>query len=172
MTNYTVLYQTQTIEFVSVAKEFLAFCESAQNMPRKDFIDQSQKLLPLLFFKATLLPDVEDYDEEFLEKFVDEADWTKILHIATEQLGEDDEYVQIQDASVMNTMDYLNVGLSEIYADLYQEMGDFIGAYRLGNDELMLAAYYCCKENFSTYWGIRLLELLKYIHKLNYLKND
>ncbi len=168
MTDLSIIYQKEAIEFVTVAKEYLAFMEAAKNMNPENFLDNSIKLLPLLYLKGTLLPTINDYNEDYVEKFVDEPGWSFIQQASAAKLGENDEYVQIQDASVMNNMDYLNVGLSELFADIYQELGDVIGAYRLAQEETMQAALFFCKENFASYWGIRVLVLLKNLHRIKY----
>lgn len=168
MENYSILYEKESIEFVTVAKEYLSFMESAKNISKDKFIDTSLKILPLLYLKGALLSKVKDFNEEFLEKFIEESTWSYIQQIASAKLDSDDEYVQLQDVSVLSTMDSINIGLSEIYADLYQEMGDLVGAYQIGNDDLMLSALYYCQENFGSYWGIRLLLLLKGLHVIKY----
>jgi hypothetical protein len=162
--NYSTLYEKEAIEFVTVAKEYLSFMEMAKDISKDNFIDKSLKILPLLYLKGMLIPKINNIIEDFLEKFVEEVTWSYIQQVASAKLGSDDEYVQLQDVSVLNSLDSINIGMSEIYADLYQEMGDLIGAYRTGNDESMLAALFYCKENFETYWGIRLLLLLKALH--------
>ncbi|MBN2777801.1 MAG: DUF5063 domain-containing protein [Bacteroidales bacterium] len=172
MNDISKIYNPQAIEFATVAKEYLAFLESAKNMSSEEFLDTSLRILPLLYLKGLNLPQVEDYDEEYAEKFVDEPTWSYIQQTSAAKLGEDDNYVQIQDVSVVNSMDYLNVGLSELFADLYQEMGDFIGAYRLAQEETMQAALYISTQNFSSYWGIRLLVLLENLHKVKFHKSD
>ncbi len=172
MYNTELIYTKETIEFAVVAKEFLSFLESSQASSKDEFIDTSLKILPLLYLKALQLPKVEDFDDDFSEKFVDEATWSYIQQITSAKLGEDDQYVQVQDATVMNSLDSLNVGLSELYADLYQDIGDFIGAFRLGIDDTMLAALFYCQENFKTYWGIRNLILLKNLHEIKFKTED
>jgi len=168
MTDFSIIYQKEALEFVTVAKEYLALMEAAKSMTPTEFIKDSIKVLPLLYFKGTSLPEIPDYQEEYVEKFVDEPTWSYIQQAAAAKLGENDEYVQIQDVSVVNSMDYLNVGLSELFADIYQEMGDVIGAYRLAQDETMQAALFFCKENFASYWGIRILVLLQNLHQIKY----
>jgi hypothetical protein len=168
MEDFSLIYSKESIEFATVAKEFLSFIESAKDMSKDEFLDKSVKILPLLYLKGTLLPIVEEFDEEYTEKFVDEATWSNIQQITAAKLDEDDEYVQIQDAGVVNSIDYLNVGLSELFADIYQETGDFIGAYRTGVDEIMLAALFYCQQNFESYWGVRTLVLLKSLHGIRY----
>lgn len=168
MENYSVLYNKESIEFVTVAREYLSFMESAKNISKENFIDKSLKILPLLYLKGILLSKVDEFDDEYLEKFVDESTWSYIQQIAAAKLDSDDEYTQIQDLSVVSNMDYLNIGLSEIYADIYQEMGDIIGAYRIGNDDSMMAALHYCQDNFESYWGVRILVLMKSLHKIKF----
>jgi hypothetical protein len=111
---------------------------------------------------------VNEFDDDFTEKFVTESTWSYIQQIAAAKLDEDDMYVQIQDAGVVNSMTILTLGCRNFSADLYQETGDFIGAYRTGTDEIMLAALYYCRENFKNYWGIRALVLIKHLHEIKY----
>ncbi len=172
MKDFSILYQKEAIEFVTVAKEYLSIMEAAKNMNSEDFIDNSIKILPLLYLKGELLPGLHDYDEDYIEKFVDEPTWVFIQQASATKLAEDDEYVEVQDISVFNNTDYLNVALSEIFADIYQEMGDLIGAYRLAQEPTMLAALYTCKENFSSYWGIRVILLLKNLHQIKYKQKE
>lgn len=162
------IYSKASIEFATVAKEFLVTLESAKEMTSEEFIDKSIKIIPLLYLRGTLLPESIEFDDEFTEKFINENTWSYIQQIAAAKLEDNDEYVQIQDASVQNSMDFLNVALSELFADLYQETGDFIGAFRTGVDKTMEAALYYCQHNFKSYWGIRALVLLKNLHKIKY----
>lgn len=163
-----MIYNKEAIEFATVAKEYLAFLESAKDISKEEFLNKSVRILPLLYLKGSLLTPVDEFNDDFTEKFVDESSWSYIQQIVAAKLGEDDEYVQIQDAGVVNSMDYLNVGLSELFSDIYQETGDFIGAYRTEVDETMLAALYYCQQNFETYWGIRVLVLLKSLHEIKH----
>ena len=51
------IYERNTLEFVTVALEFCTFVENAGNTGLFDFLDKAAKILPLLYLKATLLPD-------------------------------------------------------------------------------------------------------------------
>ncbi len=168
MNSLSPIYSKGAIEFATVAKEYINFMESAKTLSTEQFISTSIKILPLLYLKGTLLPEVNDFDDEYTEKFVDESSWSYIQQVSASKLGDDDDYIQINDAGIVNTDDYLNVGLSELFADLFQETGDLIGAYKTENDEIIVASLYYCKHNFETYWGIRALSLLKRLHEIYY----
>ena len=57
------IYERNTLEFVTVALEFCTFVENAGGSGLFDFLDKAVKLLPLLYLKATLLPEAEE-DED------------------------------------------------------------------------------------------------------------
>ena len=55
------IYERNTLEFVTVALEYCTFVETAGNTGLFDFVDKATKLLPLLYLKASLLPDLETF---------------------------------------------------------------------------------------------------------------
>ena len=65
-----VIFDKNTVEFVTVAAEYCGFLERARDMKRYDFVDTALKILPLLYLNATLLPPCEPIGEDELEIFV------------------------------------------------------------------------------------------------------
>ena len=55
--NTSAIYDKNTVEFVTVAAEFCGFLERTGEMKRRSFVDKALKLLPLLYLKASLLPE-------------------------------------------------------------------------------------------------------------------
>ena len=53
------IYHHDVLEFVTVAIEYCAYLEKSQGRERGDFLDTMLKLLPLLYVKAQLLPQVD-----------------------------------------------------------------------------------------------------------------
>ena len=70
-----VIFDKNTVEFVTVAAEFCGFLERARDMKCYDFVDTALKILPLLYLKATLLPPCEPIGEDEPETFVTEEDY-------------------------------------------------------------------------------------------------
>ena len=68
------IFDANTVEFVTVAAEFCGFLERTPEMQPDEFVDRSLKLLPLLYLKASLLPDCEPLDDIEPETFVTETD--------------------------------------------------------------------------------------------------
>ena len=69
-----IVYSHQVLEFVTVANEYCSFVEKTAHFTKKDYVTKFQKLLPLLYLKASLIPDIESDEELMTEKIVSEAD--------------------------------------------------------------------------------------------------
>ncbi len=172
MEDNNIVYDKNIVEFIAVCNEFAGFLEKSRSIPRNDFINTSLKILPLLYLKAGLLPNVELPENIDIEKFVDENRWTFIQNSVAYILADMDEYVEVQDMSIDRSLDYLNISLSELFADIYQDIGDLICSFKLFDDNITAAAVYECKNNFESYWGIRLIILLENLHKIKFLKSE
>ena len=65
-----VIFDKNSIEFVTVAAEYCGFIERSRGALRKNFVDTALKILPLLYLKASLIPECEMIGEDDLEVFV------------------------------------------------------------------------------------------------------
>lgn len=162
------VYNRNTIEFTAVALEFCTFIEKVGDITLFDFVDKSIKLLPLLYLKANLLPEVENLEDSVPEQFVTEDMYgSACTHLAT-LLGEHDTYLDTFHPDIQYSDTPIAAFISENLADVYQDTGNFIASFREGNDEVMLEALAVCRENFRTYWGGQLLNALKALHTVRY----
>ena len=168
-----LVYSRNVIEFATVANEFCSFIEAVEQFQRKDFVTRLQKLFPLLYLKAALLPLPDlDMSEEAPEKFVSEDDYNYILHKLEVKLGQFDAYYDVFDPSIHLTEAAVEANISENVADIYQDLKDFILAYRIGTLEVMNDALWECRNNFEQFWGQRLVNGLRAIHNLVYGEAD
>ena len=168
-----LVYSRNVIEFATVANEFCSFIEAVEQFQRKDFVTRLQKLFPLLYLKAALLPEPDlDMSEEAPEKFVSEVDYNYILHKLEVKLGQFDAYYDVFDPSIHLTEAAVEANISENVADIYQDLKDFILAYRIGTLEVMNDALWECRNNFEQFWGQRLVNGLRAIHSLVYGEAD
>lgn len=164
-----VVYSKNVIEFATVANEYCSFIETVDQFERKSFITKVQKLFPLLYLKALLLPipDIEMSDD-LPEKHVSEEDYNFILHKLEAKLGQFDAYQEVFDPSMQYSEEPLEASISENIADIYQDLKDFILSYRVGTLEVMNDALWECRTNFEQYWGQRLVNGLRALHNLVY----
>ena len=162
-----VVYSKNVIEFATVANEYCSFIEAVDQFPRKEFITRIQKLFPLLYLKAALLPEPDiEISDEAPEKFVGEEDYNFILRKLEEKMGQFDAYQEVFDPSIQYSEEALESSISENVTDIYQDLKDFILSYRIGTLEVMNDALWECRTNFEQYWGQRLVNGLRAIHSL------
>lgn len=161
-----LVYSKAVIEFVAVAGEFCSFLEQAEGFARRDLADKSRKILPLLYYKATLIPPTEPFYEEGTERFVTEEEWDTIHNKIRSRLGRHDDYPEIFDPVGRDTEDRVGGSIAENMADLYQDMKDFVMVYRMGTPEIMNDALWECMQHFDQSWGQKLLNALRALHHL------
>ena len=168
----TIVYSKNVVEFVTVANEYCGYLEQSTDASADEFADRVLKILSLLYLKALLLPDVEQFNEEGNEKFVTEFDWQFIKTGVEAHLLERDTYLDFFDAEMNETPEPVVSSISENLADVYQDLKDFIEIYKLGNEDLSNDAIYECKVSFFEIWGFRLVNSLRMLHYLSFMPNN
>ncbi len=165
------IFDRNTVEFVTVAAELCGFWERVPHLKRREFVDKSLKLLPLLYLKASLLPECERIDDFSPETFVTESDYEQIRMSVAALLGEKDDYLEVflDDMAYSDTP--IRQSISEGAADIYQALKDFICVYQLGFDRTMNDALTVCREAFAEYWGQRVLNVMRALHEVKYGKS-
>ena len=162
------VYSKEVIEFVTVSNEFCNFLETAKDVKLKEFITISHKLLALLYFKATTLPRFEANFEEANEKFVTEDDYNYIHNIVSKKFGQYDSYEEVFDPVRQESEEPVSASLAEDFADMYQDIKDFLMLYRVSPVDIMNDAVWECQQNFERYWGQKLVNALRALHTLCY----
>lgn len=167
----SIAYSKNVIEFITVANEFCSFLERSESLETPDFLSRLQKILPLLYLKASMLPEFEFEAEDDLEKFVSEMDYNQIQQKILRHTGANDDYQEVFLSGMQFSESALTASISENVADIYQEMKDLVMSFRMLNDEVMEQAVWECKNNFSQLWGQSLVNCLRAIHNLIYAEN-
>jgi hypothetical protein len=162
------VYSRNVVEFTAVAAEFCKYTEHASELKGDEMLRILQRLLPLLYLKASLLPKMEPFFEDGNEKFVNEADWSRIHESFSQLLGTADDYLEIFDEKFEDSETPVPSSISENMADIYQDLKDFLLLYQTGTQEVMNDAVWECRMNFENIWGQKLVNSMRAIHKFIY----
>lgn len=163
------VYQKDVVEFVTVSNELCKLLEQSANYKRSEYIDRLQKLIPLLYLKTAVLKVSETPSEdEWIEKFVQEADWNYVKTLVAERLSEMDVFVDLL-LPLQNVEDEAtSMSISECLTDTYQDLKDFTTLYQIASPEAIYAALWEVTDNFKHVWGPRLLASVQILHNLKY----
>jgi hypothetical protein len=163
-----LVYSKNVIELITVANEFCSFLERSEDMESVDFRSRLQKLLPLLYLKASLLPEFEIEPDDELEKFVTELDYNLIQQKVLRHTGAGDDYQEVFLSGMQFSETALTASIAENVADIYQDMKDLVLSFRTLDEEVMQQALSESQNNFANFWGQKLVNCLRAIHNLIY----
>jgi len=100
MNSLEIVYSRNVVEFVTVANEFCQSVEQVNRISAKANLQKMQKLLPLLYLKAALLPQTERVLDEELEKYVSEFDYNVLHQKWLALLNENDNFYEVFDPEI------------------------------------------------------------------------
>ena len=167
-----IVYSKNVLEFVTVAGEYTNLIENVAETDKIVFLYKTQKILPLLYLKGSLIPELENVYDEIIEKFVTEETWNYYEIALRNKLGKHNDYLEVFDPNISISDTPISSCISENLSDIYQDIKDFITAYRIGTVEIMNDALWECRQNFEQYWGQKILNSLRAIHAIIYNKSD
>lgn len=167
----SIVYSEKVTEFVAVSGEYCKFVENTTRFSKRDFLNKARKLLPLLYLKVSLLPKFESVFDDENEKFVSEEEWEFIHQSVKKKMGFHDEYREVFDPLTHEQVEQSIASIADNFADIYQDIKNFISLYNIGTEEIMNDALWECQVNFEQFWGQKLVNAHKAIHAV-YFSND
>jgi hypothetical protein len=166
--NSDPLYSRNVVDFVAVANEFCKYAEHASELKGDEMLKIMQRILPLMYLKASLLPQLDPFFEDGNEKFVSEADWIAVNETLKAKFGTANDYLEVFDEKINDSEGPVVASISEDMADIYQDIKDFLLLYQTGTGEVMNDAVWECRMNFENFWGQKLVNSMRAIHKFIY----
>lgn len=169
------IYAHDTLEFVQVAAEYCALLERTTDdgqLTTEDLVGTLLKLLPLLYMKVQLLPEVDTEGAFVPDDQVTEEDYNFVRDNVYRLLHEHDEYELLVWDEDMQTEESRWCSVSEGLADIYQALRNFVAVYQQRLEPCMLDAIWQLKDNFELYWGQTLLDTLRQLHRIRYTIKD
>jgi hypothetical protein len=157
------LYSRAVIEMVTVANEYCRFLDKAGEYSLAEVQSFLQKMIPLLYLKSSLLPEIEVTDEEAIEHYMTEEQWESIFNILRNLFGPHDEFYYI-DLQERSHNDPIKASIAECLTDAYQDLIDFLLLYQKPLRTFKENAVAECLRYFQTRYGFRLISVQAALH--------
>ena len=167
-----IAYGHDVLEFVTVSVQYCAFLEDCEQRERADFLDVASKLLPLLYLKASLLPLYETFSDSYPQPYVTEENYDIVRSNIAMLMRDRDDYLDVFVEDMKYSEEPILMTISENLADIYQNLKNFVCAYKMGLDEEKISALEECKTSFEHEWGQKLVNVLRAIHEVKYSSPD
>ena len=162
------IYAHETLEFLTVATEYCAMMENNAERTKTEFVSTMLKLLPLLYMKVQLLPEIDTEGAFLPDDQVTEEDYDFVRSGAYHLLRDCDEYEMLVWDEDMQTEESRWCSVSEGLADIYQALRNFVAVYQQRTEMCMLDALWQVRDNFELYWGQTLLDTLRQLHRIRF----
>lgn len=166
MNNKDPLYSPHILELITVANEFCLFTEKVEDYPREDVIEFYRKILPFLYLKGTLLPEIIP-EEEKPQRFVAQQEWETVFNDLRTVFADDDEFFFIDHADPVDSEPWKG-SIADHIADIYQDLKDFIMHFQVNTYTAQQNAVNICWNLFRTHWGERATRAHYVIHMLSF----
>ncbi|MDR2040644.1 MAG: DUF5063 domain-containing protein [Bacteroidales bacterium] len=158
------LIAPQTKEFIKTCRKYFEYLETLPDKKITDFWGVQLNMLSEIYNGVFSLPEIEARYSSDVDKFVNEKSYNKIFTSLLAYIGALDSFPDFSDLSHPGALKVMDVSLSEILTDVYQEIKDFVLLYETGTLENMNDAIAECAETFGQYWGVKLLSALRIMH--------
>jgi hypothetical protein len=152
----SLIYARDVLDFVTVSTEYCTMMDTLHTYSQEKFVQYALKLLPLLYLKAQLLPDLELDDREGIEKYVSEEEWNRVNFQVKKIMDNLDNYTESAGRFEANETS----SISENFADIYQDLRDFVYLYSTGVDEIMYDGLGEVKLTFKEILGATCCEFI------------
>ena len=158
------LISPQTKEFVKLCRKYFEYIETLPDKNISDFWLVHLNLLPKIYTGLFQLPNLKEHYSSEVEKFVTERNYNNTFINLVTYIGTLDKFTDFNDLSHPGSVKIVEASLSEILADIYQELKDFVLLYETDTIENMNDAIVECLDSFRRYWGIKMLSATRIIH--------
>jgi hypothetical protein len=110
------------------------------------------------------------YEEEPLT-FVREDDYARIHDALQQKFDLFNGITGMSPGTLPNQHELISFGMAESFADLYEELKNFVKYYEVGLPQAMNDAVWICRKSFELHLGIKIIDCLKSLHSFMYNKN-
>jgi hypothetical protein len=156
MQDESQIIERHLIEMLTLAGEYCITIEKAEYTEKTELISFLSKISPMLYLRGSIFPVTEEPDEDGDERIVTQEQWENLFNTLRNKFGSED---------VFNFLDYNSAeqdeiapgSLSELFADVYQDMKDFVWLMTKNSQQSRKFAAYNIKQLYISNWGPKLL---------------
>lgn len=158
------IYSKSVLEFITVVNDYCVTLAQSDKISKQKLSDYLLRVLPLVYIKASLLPDVKARNPEFNEKFWTEEEWEALFNILRNKFGTDDEFWIVNQSSRSN--ETIKGSIADHLTDIYQALKDFLVLFQKSSIDAKENAVEDINTSFNTHWGFKLVDAHKTLHYL------
>lgn len=162
---------TNILSLIGLANEYCVAVSCAHESEKEEFIAEMLRLLPRIYITISDVSIATDeYTTEFcgLGNYIDEDYYESIRRNIESLLGPDDTFLETFEEDMKYSDTPIAASISESVADIFQDLFNLVSIVKDSEGAQSMEAVTECKENFESYWGRVLCNVVRALHHLRY----
>jgi hypothetical protein len=156
------------LALIALTNEYCHTLETVMDSTRDELVVSLLKLLPRIYISVTDIDIDTNNSENYIDSFLKEETYDQLKNEISEIMAEDDVYLEVFVEDMRYSDTPIATSVSENLADLYQEFFNFIASVQNVSTELQIEISAQIKENFKSYWGQILCNVMRALNTIYY----
>lgn len=161
-----------SLSLIALTNEFCHFVEISNECTRDMFVARMLKLLPRIYIAISDVEIEGGYGEYYIEPILDEVAYDQVRNSLEVLMANEDIYLEVFVEDMKYSDTPISASVSENLADLYQEFYNLIQSIKDAPSEARQSLIEQCKDNFISYWGQILCNVLRALNTVFYNSNE
>ncbi|MBN3033992.1 MAG: DUF5063 domain-containing protein [Bacteroidales bacterium] len=165
------VFSKNVIEMLTVANEYCLFLSEVEKYETEYVFDYLRKIFPLIYLKASLLPDIEPTDPDSDERYITDEEWQTIFNSLNTKFARHNDFCivdpfQLADPAIENQ------NLAACCTDVFRDLMDFIRQYQKSSILSKENAVHALRHQMVIRMGYRLLYAFNALHFIAFGPED
>ena len=149
--------------FAELAALYCSLVEHHDDYSTEAFVGRVRELLPLLYYRALKLPEVETTDEE-IDREISHEEWSRMFGSLLHKLGSNDFYWKIYDPLKMEHGEAVAASLSDDLADIWRDLKHGILRWPTTDTTTRQEIVWDWRFSFHHHWSNHIVDALRAIN--------
>ncbi len=149
--------------FADLASSYCSLIEQHEEYSTEIFVRRIRVVLPLLYYHALKLPDVESTDEE-IQREIGHEEWSRMFASLQRKLGVNDLYWEIYDPLKTEHDEAVAASLSDDLADIWRDLKDGLLNWSDSSPAIRQEIVWNWHFTFHHHWSDHVVDALRAIN--------
>jgi hypothetical protein len=151
---------------VDIISEFCELIENHQRRSPAEVLQQAHVLLPLLYYRMLLTPEVELAGVGRFPRSITHEQWLELFTRLLEFLEPHHRYRIIYDPTILTDNEPVNGTLADDFADIWRDLKNGLMHWHTATDTQRLGILYDWQVTFRNHWSLHVVDALRALNWL------
>jgi hypothetical protein len=149
--------------FAELGSSYCLLIDQHEEYSTEAFVGRIREILPLLYYQALKLPDVESTDDEF-QREISHEEWSQMFARLQRKLGGNDLYWVIYDSMKTDLDKPVAASLSDDLADIWRDLKNGLKQWSDGSPAMRQEIVWNWRFSFHHHWSNHAVDALRTIN--------